>query len=108
MLVGRLQIEIGRPAQLRVAPQDRRVAEKAGKRSGKDDDKSEDWPSGLTVFDFDTLAAASSEEQPVDGTGAHVVMTPRQQKNQRSQPQPIQNPNEIPRRALDPARVDGT
>ena len=44
------------------------------------------------------------EEQPVHRAGAHVVMTPRQQKDQRGQPQRIQDPDEVPGRALDPAR----
>ncbi|MDO8834643.1 MAG: ATPase, T2SS/T4P/T4SS family [Vicinamibacterales bacterium] len=46
-------------------PKERRLPEKAGKRSGKGSDKSEDWPTGLTVFDFDTLASASSAVAPV-------------------------------------------
>ena len=43
------------------------------------------------------------EEQPVHRAGAHVVMTPRQQKDQGGQPQRIQDPDEVPGRALDPA-----
>jgi CheY-like chemotaxis protein len=57
-------------------PKDRRVAEKASKRSGKDDDKSEDWPSGLTVFDFDTLAAASNDDEAAADEPAPVAPAP--------------------------------
>ena len=43
------------------------------------------------------------EEQPVHWADAHVVMTLRQQKDQGGQPQRIEDPNEVPGRALDPA-----
>ena len=38
------------------------------------------------------------EEQPVHRAGAHLVVTLRQQKDQRGQPQRIQDPDEIPGR----------